>query len=505
MHYYSSIAFKYSVFFLFIGTTLSLKSQSLKWIETNKKTDWNVTNISLEKKAIEGAILPISRIEKPVLFKGWGTCFNEKGWDALKLLSKEQQEIILAQLFSPTGELRFSIGRFSMNANDYANDWYSCDEVSGDFQLKYFNIERDKKNLIPYIKAAQKYNPNLTFWISPWSPPSWMKINQYYSVISNSDYNELDPKKDYLLFEDHKIITDHLFPKTITVNDYFIQDRRYLSAYANYFCKFIEEYNKEGISINKVMFQNEPWSYTPYPGCAWTAEGIIKFNTEYLGPILKENHPEVELYLGTINTNHFEIIDQILSNPETSKYIKGIGLQWEGGQLLKPLREKYPRYTYVQTESECGWGSFDWNAAEHTFSLINYYLGNGCEEYTFWNAILADDGVSGWGWKQNALINVNSATKAATYTPEYTAVKHYTHFLSSDTHVLAVKEQGEDGIPVLVVLNEHREYVLFMGNFNDSEKMVSIPIGKRFLNVTLASHSLNTFLIDNKTVKKLGL
>lgn len=55
---------------------------------------------------------------------------------------------------------------------------------------------------------------------------------------------------------------------------------------------------------------------------------------------------------------------------------------------------KYPQYRYMQSESEGGWGSFDWTAAEHTFDLMTHYLGNGCEEYTFWNAILADGGVS---------------------------------------------------------------------------------------------------------------
>ena len=59
-------------------------------------------------------------------------------------------------------------------------------------------------------------------------------------------------------------------------------------------------------------------------------------------------------------------------------------------------------------------GDFDWKAAEHTFNLINHYLGNGCEEYTFWNAILCDEGTSGWGWKQNALIHVDSKTEAVT-------------------------------------------------------------------------------------------
>lgn len=46
-----------------------------------------------------------------------------------------------------------------MNANDYARDWYSCDEVSGDFQLKYFNINRDKLAIIPFVRAAQSITP----------------------------------------------------------------------------------------------------------------------------------------------------------------------------------------------------------------------------------------------------------------------------------------------------------------------------------------------------------
>ena len=54
-----------------------------------------------------------------------------------------------------------------------------------------------------------------------------------------------------------------------------------------------------------------------------------------------------------------------------------------GGQILPAIRKKYPYYKYMQTESECGSGTFDWKAAEHTFRLINHYIGNGCEEYTF--------------------------------------------------------------------------------------------------------------------------
>ena len=72
--------------------------------------------------------------------------------------------------------------------NDYARSWYSCDEVEGDLELRYFNIDRDKTSIIPFIRAAQKYNPSLGFWVSPWSPPSWMKINGDYPPATECDY-----------------------------------------------------------------------------------------------------------------------------------------------------------------------------------------------------------------------------------------------------------------------------------------------------------------------------
>lgn len=477
-----------------LAITSLLNAQNFIHVSSTSDKTWQQSVVRLEKKQRSEPVLEIRDNEKSFTFKAWGGTFNELGWDALNILPRTQQQTILSQLYSPDDDLKLSLGRFSMNANDYARNWYSCTEVDGDFQLQHFNINRDKTTLIPFIKAAQKFNPNLQFWISPWSPPAWMKVNRYYSVVSNKEHNQLSPDLDYILYEDKNEKNDRIFPKRLTVNDYLIQDPRYLKAYANYFCKFISAYKEEGIPVSKVMFQNEPWSYTPYPGCAWTADGIIRFNVEYLAPALQQQHPQVKLYLGTINTNRFDVIDQILSDPRMPKSIQGVGFQWEGGQILPRIREKYPNYSYVQTESECGWGSFDWKSAEHTFSLINHYLGNGCEEYTFWNTILTDNGESTWGWKQNSLIRVDSKKRIATYTPEYFAVKHYSHFIVPGSQIVAVQFNDKvKNMPVLVAKNPQGKYIVIAGNLNKERKELTVKIGSRYLNVTLEANSLNSF------------
>lgn len=64
-----------------------------------------------------------------------------------------------------------------MNSCDFCISTYSCDDVEGDVELKHFNIERDKKMVIPLLKRIMKYCPDLKILVSPWSPPAWMKTN----------------------------------------------------------------------------------------------------------------------------------------------------------------------------------------------------------------------------------------------------------------------------------------------------------------------------------------
>ncbi|MCC8115377.1 MAG: beta-glycosidase [Bacteroidales bacterium] len=483
---------------IIIGLVAGAMAAQAQKFEVVTSTDGNYFQQS--KASLSGS--PKGKLVEAVTdapeFQHWGMTFNELDRDALQMLSAEAQAEVTANIFAPDGQLRMSMGRISPGANDYARSWYSCDEVPGDFELRYFNIDRDKEAIIPFIHLAQTYCPEMEFWISPWSPPSWMKINHDYPVLS-SEYNRQDPRQDYMLYgndgrdvdPDEMKLTgprDGQFPKRLATTDYFIQDPRYLSAYAQYFCRFIDAYQAEGIPVKRVMYQNEAYSYTPYPGCAWTAPSIIRFNRDYLAPALRASHPEVELWLGTFNTNRLDHVEQLTADAGLMQAVSGMGFQWEGRDILPTIRQANPEIGYMCSESECGWGSFDWAGAEHTFELINHYLGNGCNRYNFWNVILTDSGESPWGWKQNALIRVDSATGQHTYTPEYYAVRHYAQYEPQGSRVVG---RLAGNVPV-TSFDTPNGRVVVAANLTDEKTQVSVPIGKRYLNLTLAPHSFLT-------------
>lgn len=485
-----------------LAVSISMTAQTFTHYTTTENKEWQPGKVSLSGKAAEEPILVITGKEQGHEFKAWGTCFNELDLDALELLKTEEQEEVMRRIFSPDGDLKFTRGRLTMNANDYSREWYSCDTVSGDFSLKYFNIEHDRQNVIRLIRKAQKYQPQMTFWVSPWSPPTWMKINQDYPVMS-STWNKQAKEKDYLLFgggtvDETEVMNagkqqGRLFPKKLASQDYFIQEPRYLQAYADMFCRFIDLYAEENIPIDMVMYQNEAYSYTAYPGCAWTAEGTLRFNRDYLIPTMRKTHPEVKVGIGTLNTNRLYYIKHFIDG--LKDHVNSIGLQWEGRLIIDSLRQRYPNLHLISTESECGNGQMNWRAGEHTFHLLADYIGRGCDEYYIWNFILCDQGKSPWGWKQNALVQVKSVNLSHRYTPEFYAVKHFSNLVTPGSRMQGyVPREQTGGMPVIVFQRPDKKYVVIAGNQTDEQRTVTVRLGKKYLNMSMPAHSFHSYI-----------
>lgn len=158
------------------------------------------------------------------------------------------------------------------------------------------------------------------------------------------------------------------------------------------------------------------------------------------------------------------------------------------------MRKRYPNHRFMVSESECGNGSMDWKAGEHTFFLLSDNLGNGCDEYYNWNFILKDNGISPWGWTQNALIQVDGKTRKMRYTAEYYAYKHFSHFVQKGTQMLAYAGREYSKTPVVVFKDKKGQYIVTVGNFTDSAATLTVKAGKKFLNVKATPHSFNTYI-----------
>jgi glucosylceramidase len=221
----------------------------------------------------------------------------------------------------------------------------------------------------------------------------------------------------------------------------------------------------------------------------WNPSGLATFIGGYLGPQFKKDNLETEIWLGTIERPQIERIDTILNDPEAKKYIKGVGFQWAGKDAIPLVHKKYPEYRLMQTETECGNGSNDWKAAEHTFDLMKHYFSNGANAYMYWNMVLNETGNSQWGWKQNSMITINSKTREVTYNPEFYLMKHFSYFIQPG----AVKIETSDAN--CIAFENADSYIIVYYN-SSAETTKEFVIGEVQFSAVLAEKSFNTFKID---------
>lgn len=465
--------------YLFLAVFTLCAQNSVEWVSTSAVSQW--------QKHKDLTVSPVSdkpqvdiQIDKPLQkIEGFGACFNELGWTALNSLSGEDRENIFKELFAPGLGANFNICRMPVAANDFARDWYSYNETDGDFEMKSFSIANDLQTLIPFIKNARKYNPGLTIWASPWSPPSWMKWNKHYACASTG------PK------------VDEKFQNGLDKNNQgregsnmFIQKDEYFKAYALYFSKFIGAYREQGIKISAIMPQNEFNSCQIFPSCTWTAAGLARFIGSYLGPAMdKEN---IKLMFGTMERPNIALVDTILNDPLAGRYIKGIGFQWAGKGAIAAAHKKYPDLTLYQSEQECGDGKNDWMYCCYAWTLMKHYLSNGANAYMYWNLALDKDGFSRWGWRQNSLISVDLRNKTFVYNYEYYLLKHLSHFVKAGARLL------ETALPdnnILAFVNPDKSIVVVLRNEEKSDKKIAIKIGNQEINPIVKADSFNTFVL----------
>lgn len=465
---------RFLFFTLIVWSALRTMALDVQWMSSTDKYRWqprtDITVTDFKQDEVNDVIVTRYREQQMM---GFGGCFGELGWDALLLLGDSMRQQVLRQLFDCRQGLGLTFCRTPIGANDFARDYYSLNDHDGDFKMRHFSIDRDRSGLIPYIKAAQAINPDLQLWACPWTPPTWMKVNHHYATKAGQDNGYPGPDMKH-------------------GQDQFVLKDKYLKAYATYFSKYLTAYKREGINIQMIMFQNEPYTINIWPNCSWSPQGTKLFLGKYLGPKLKKDHPGVQMWYGTMNTDNLDEVLQVVDDPVVGKYVKGAGFQWEGKDIVRPMRRKFPQMPLMCTENECGSGTNDWAAAEHTLDMVKAYIDAGVNAYMYFNMVLKDKGTSSWGWDQNTLVVVNSNDRTVTYTPEFWLMKHLSHYVHPGAYKL--KTMGNDET-MLAFNNPDGATVVVVANKRDHAREMKIAVDCQVLHVKLDPHSFNTFTI----------
>lgn len=396
-------------------------------------------------------------------FLGIGAALTDAAAETFYKLSKENQDQFMEAYFNADKGIGYTLARTIIHSCDFSSASYTyVDE--GDKELNTFNIDHDQQFRIPFTKLAIAAAGNkLTIYASPWSPPAFMKTNN----------NMLQGGK--------------LKPE-------------YYQAWANYYVKFINAYEKEGIPIWGLTIQNEPMAVQRWESCIYTAEEERDFLKNNLGPTLeKAGLGDKKIIVWDHNRDLlFERANVILSDPDANKYVWGTGFHWyedwkDGTPMYKnvaAVNNAFPDKNLIFTEG-CN-EKYDLSRIEdpklaerYGKAMINDF-NNGTVAWTDWNILLDENGGPNHvGNLCFAPVHGNTQTGGLTFTNSYYYIGHFSKFIrpgakristaTTSNNLSSTSFLNTDGSLVVIALNEKDEPLNYMLTIDGKTAKLNIP------------------------------
>jgi glucosylceramidase len=208
--------------------------------------------------------------------------------------------------------LRVSIG--ASDLNDHVFTYDDMPEGQTDPELKHFDLQEDKKDVIPVLKEILAINPAIKILGSPWSAPAWMKTN---GAMKGGSL------------------------KT-----------GYYAVYAKYFVRYIRAMQKQRIRIDAITIQNEPLNEGNTPSMKMLATEQRDFIKNFLGPLFRKEGIRTKIILYDHNCDEPGYPLTILKDPLAASYVNGSGFHLYGGKIdaMSEVHNAHPDKNLYFTE-----------------------------------------------------------------------------------------------------------------------------------------------------------
>ncbi|MCU7551502.1 glycosyl hydrolase [Chitinophagaceae bacterium LB-8] len=405
-------------------------------------------------------------------FIGMGGALTDASAETFAKLPKDKQQELLKAYYDPNAGIGYTLARTNMNSCDFSSGSYTYVK-DNDKELKTFSIMHDQQYKIPFIKQAiAAAGGTLKLFISPWSPPAWMKDNN--NMLRGG---KLKPE--------------------------------YYQSWANYYVKFIRAYEKSGIPVWGLTVQNEPMATQTWESCLYTGEEERDFIKKYLGPTLqKEGLSKKKLIAWDHNRDlMYQRASTVLNDPDASQYVWGIGYHWyetwtgAGMQFdnVKRVAEAFPGKNLIFTEGCIEKFNIektnDWALGEKYGRSVINDLNSGASGWTDWNVLLDETG--GPNHVGNfcfAPVHANTKTGELIYTNAYHYLGHFSKFIRPGAKRI-ISSSSRDVLQTTAFINESEQLVVVVLNLSNDKIPYYLWIKGKAAKTESLPHSIATIVI----------
>jgi len=457
----------------------SAKNKTVKVYVTEKGTDNRITaaeTLHFEDKPqpVETEVTVfVDPAKKFQTMVGIGGALTDASAETFYKLPKDKQKEFLTAYYDKTKGIGYTFGRTNIQSCDFSSDSYSYVK-DGDAALRTFDISHDKKYRIPFIKEViATAGGKLNIFVSPWSPPGFMKTN--HDVLHGGKL-----------------------------------DKKYDQSWANFYGKFIRAYEKEGIPIWGLSVQNEPMATQTWESCLYTAEEERDFVKNFLGPTLqKQGLSSKKLIVWDHNRDLlYQRASTILEDPAAAKYVWGVGFHWyetwTGAGMnfanVSLVHQAFPDKNLIFTEG-CAerydaTKLNDWSLGEkYGTSMINDF-NDGTVAWTDWNVLLDEQG--GPNHVGNfCFAPVHADTKSGNliYTNSYYYIGQFSKFIKPGARRIA-SAASRDKLLTTAYMNPDGKLAVVVMNKTDEKIDYFLWIKGKAAKVSSNPHSIATLIVQ---------
>ena len=430
-----------------------------------KEKTINEYKLVREEKGVENSVVDLFPEIEYQRWIGFGGAITDAAGYVYTKLSDEDKKKVIDLYYGKDGN-RYNMVRSHIDSCDFSVDMYCAMNDPEDRDMKSFTLERDEKYILPLMKAAQdKVGDGFDIMLTPWSPPAFMKTN-------NS-----------------RIHGGKLMPE-------------YHQFWADYFCRYIKEYEKRGFKVNRITIQNEPQASQTWDSCIFSPEEEKAFMKDYLYPtFVKNGLGHVKINIWDHNKERMVEWGQIIIDEETDKMVDGIAFHWYSGDHFESIdicRELFPNKELIFTESCIEYSRFDTddlrNARMYAHDIIGDING-GMTAFIDWNILLdKQGGPNHVGNFCDAPIMVDTETGEYVTKLSFDYIGHFSKYIEKDARRIGFSKPNKD-IEMTAFKNPDGSIVAVVLNPTDKEMPIHLRINGDIVSFVVPGDAIATAII----------